>query len=120
MKVAITAQGKDLQSPVDLRFGRASWFILVDLDTGEYQAIRNDQNVGLAQGAGIQSAGNVAGHAPAYLITGHCGPKAFRALTAAGIKVALGAEGTVSEALDKFRRGELRIAEGPDVESHWG
>ena len=66
MKVAITAQGKDLQSPVDLRFGRASWFILVDLDTGEYQAIRNDQNVGLAQGAGIQSAGNVAGHAPPH------------------------------------------------------
>ena len=72
MKVAITAQGKDLQSAVDLRFGRASWFVLVDLDTGEYQAIGNDQNVGLAQGAGIQSAGNVARHAPAYLITGHC------------------------------------------------
>lgn len=119
MKVAITAQGQDLKSLMDLRFGRAPWFIIADLDTGEHQAVSNDQNLALAQGAGIQSAGNVARYGPAYLITGHCGPKAFRALTGAGIKIIVGVEGTVGEALERFKRGELEETKGPDVEGHW-
>jgi len=119
MKIAITSEGQDLQSLVDPRFGRAQWFIIADLETGEFKAISNEQNRSAAQGAGIQAAENVARHLPSYLITGHCGPKAFRGLSVAGIKVILGAEGTVAEVLDSFRRGELNPAEGPDVTSHW-
>ena len=119
MKIAITSEGQDLQSLVDTRFGRAQWFIVADLETGEFQAVSNEQNLALPQGAGIQAAENVARHLPSYLITGHCGPKAFRALSAAGIKVILGAEGTVAEVLDSFRRGDLNPAEGPDVTGHW-
>ena len=53
------------------------------------------------------------------MITGHCGPKAFRTLAAAGIKIVVGAGGTVAEALEKFKAGELKESDGADVESHW-
>lgn len=119
MKIAVTAQGKDLQSPVDPRFGRAQWFIIADLETEGFEAVSNEQNLNMAQGAGIQAAEKIARHGASYLITGHCGPKAFRALSAAGIKVVVGGEGTVGEVLEKFKRGELEPAEGPDIIGHW-
>jgi len=119
MKIAISAEGQDLESPVDPRFGRAQWFIIADLETGGFEAINNEQNLNAAQGAGIQAAENVASYSASYLITGHCGPNAFRALSAAGIKVIVGAEGTVAEVLERFKRGELKPTEGPDVVGHW-
>lgn len=119
MKVAITAQGKDLESKVDPRFGRCSWFIVADTETGEYRAVSNEQNLNSAQGAGIQAAENAGRQGVEAVITGHCGPKAFRTLSAAGIKVFSGARGTVAEALESFKSGRLKEAEGADVEGHW-
>lgn len=107
MKVAITSQGEKMDSMVDERFGRARWFIVVDTETGEYQAVSNEQNLNASHGAGIQAAENVCRYGVEAVITGHCGPKAFRALNAAGIKIFTGAKGTVSETLDKFKKGEL-------------
>jgi predicted Fe-Mo cluster-binding NifX family protein len=34
MKFAVASQGNDLQSPLDPRFGRAKYFIVVDTETG--------------------------------------------------------------------------------------
>jgi predicted Fe-Mo cluster-binding NifX family protein len=119
MKIAITAQGQDLQSAVDPRFGRAKWFLVVDTETGDCEAVDNKQNVNAAQGAGIQAAKIVASKQVEALITGHCGPNAFHTLNAAGIKIIVGAEGTVSEALEKYKNGELKPVEGPDVAGHW-
>ena len=119
MKVAVSAMGKTRDSPVDPRLGRAAGFVLVDTETGEYEAIDNTQNLHAMQGAGIQTAQTVTCHAPEYVMTGHCGPKAFRALDAAGIKVVTGAEGTVAEAVEKLKAGELTPSETADVEGHW-
>ena len=119
MKVAITAQGQDLESPVDPRFGRAKWFLVVDTETGEFEVVDNKQNVNAAQGAGIQAAQIVASKETNVLITGHCGPNAFRTLSAAGIQIIAGAKGTVAEALEKFKSGEVKPVDGPDVEGHW-
>jgi predicted Fe-Mo cluster-binding NifX family protein len=119
MKVAVTAQGEDLQSLVDPRFGRARCFIVVDLETGQWEVVDNRGDLDLAQGAGIQAARKIAERQVQFLITGHCGPKAFRTLSAAGIEVVLGAEGTVAEVLERFGRGELKAAPAPDVDSHW-
>ena len=61
MKVVVTAQGSNLDSPVDPRFGRARYFLLVDTDTGEFTTHDNVQNLNAAQGAGIQAAQTVVG-----------------------------------------------------------
>ena len=53
------------------------------------------------------------------LVTGHCGPKAFRVLSVAGIKVYTIDAVTVEEALERFRTGKLAMAPSGDVEAHW-
>jgi predicted Fe-Mo cluster-binding NifX family protein len=119
MKIVVTSQGNDRDSEVDPRFGRASCFLVVDTETGEESVVDNGQNLNAAQGAGVQAAQTVAGLKVDAVLTGHCGPKAFRVLQAAGIQVFLGAEGTVREAIEKMRAGGYSAAPSPDVEGHW-
>jgi predicted Fe-Mo cluster-binding NifX family protein len=119
MKVVVTSQGKEINSRLDPRFGRANYFIVVDTETGDFSCVDNAQNLNAAQGAGIQAAQSVANLQASAVLTGHCGPKAFRVLNAAGISVYLGADGTVGEAVEKLKAGEYQKADNPDVEGHW-
>ena len=119
MRIAITAQDKTLDSEVDPRFGRAPYFLLVDTDSLAIEVVENKQSFDLPQGAGIQAAQNVAPHNPAALLTGNCGPKAFKVLEAAGIDVVTGVKGTVREAVKAYADGVYQRAEEANVEGHW-
>ena len=119
MKIAVTSQGPDLTSRVDPRFGRAKTFIVVDTDTDEFSAHDNTQNMNAAQGAGIQAGRTVVDLGVAAVITGNVGPKAFTTLQAGNVKVYPGASGTVKEAVEKFKAGQLRETEEANVEGHW-
>jgi predicted Fe-Mo cluster-binding NifX family protein len=120
MKIAITARGGSLDSEVDPRFGRAGCFIVVDPDTMEFEVVDNKQNVQAASGAGVQAAQLVADHNIAAVLTGNCGPKAFRTLKAAGIEVFVGISGTVKEAIAVYKGSKLKPAENANVEAHSG
>ncbi|MFV0350317.1 MAG: NifB/NifX family molybdenum-iron cluster-binding protein [Halodesulfovibrio sp.] len=119
MKIAITAQGTSLESPLDPRFGRAAGFLIVDEASGNTEYRDNSQNLNLPQGAGIQAAMNVADTGARTLITGHVGPKAFMALNKGNIAVYYSEAATAAEALESFKRGELSRADAPDREGHW-
>jgi predicted Fe-Mo cluster-binding NifX family protein len=119
MKIVITSRGETLDSPLDPRFGRAQYFLFVNPDTQAFQATANP-NIDAMGGAGIQSAQLVAREGAEVVITGSCGPNAFEALTAAGVRVFVGASGSVNEVLDDYKSGRLKIANGPDVPSHSG
>ena len=119
MKIAVTATSTDISSALDLRFGRARYFIVVDTETNEAVAHDNSQNLNAAQGAGIQSAETVVRLGAEAVVSGNVGPKAFRALKAAGVKMFLAHEGTVAEAISKFKAGELKEAASANVEGHW-
>jgi predicted Fe-Mo cluster-binding NifX family protein len=119
MKVVVTAQGTGLDSPVDPRFGRARYFVLVDTDSGEHAGHDNAQNLNAPQGAGIQAAQTVARLGAEAVLTGHVGPKAFATLRAAGIAIYAGASGTVREAIDGLTSGRLQPVAKADVEGHW-
>ena len=119
MKVAVTSQGPELTSQVDPRFGRAAYFIVADTEAEGFTAVANEQNVNAMQGAGVQSAQVVVDQGVAAVLTGHCGPKAFRALSAAGVHVYVGANGSVSDALEQLKAGALEEAPEADVEGHW-
>jgi len=67
----------------------------------------------------VQAAQTAAGLGADCLLTGHCGPKAFRALQAAGMQVYTGAAGTVAEAIAALEQGRLHPASSADVEGHW-
>ena len=119
MKIAITAQGKELSSEIDLRFGRAKWLIVVDTESGDFQAHDNAVNLNAAQGAGIQTGGNVANLGVEAVITGNVGPNAFKTLNAANVKVFLAEKQTVQQAIDSYKAGELQEVDQANVEGHW-
>lgn len=119
MKLAVTSQGNNLQSPLDPRFGRAKYFIVVDTETGAFLAADNTVNLNASQGAGIQAGKRVAELGVNGLITGHLGPKAFSTLQAGGVKIYTGTSGTVAEAIEQFKAGKLAAAASADVEGHW-
>ena len=119
MKIAITTQGKELSSEIDLRFGRSKWLIVVDTESGDFQAHDNAVNVNAAQGAGIQTGGNVANLGVEAVITGNVGPNAFKTLNAANVKVFLAKKQTVQQALDSYKAGELKEVDQANVEGHW-
>ncbi|HBN07176.1 MAG TPA: dinitrogenase iron-molybdenum cofactor biosynthesis protein [Cyanobacteria bacterium UBA8530] len=118
MKIAFPAQEARPEALLDPRFGRAACFLLYDDEQKSWQTIDNQQNLQAAQGAGIQAAETIARHGANVLIAGHCGPKAFRTLLAASIKV-YNFEGTVQDGLKAFQANELKPSEGADVEGHW-
>ncbi len=119
MKIAITSSGDSLNSEVDPRFGRAACFIIIDTETMDFSAIENE-NVAAAGGAGISSAKAVIDTCAEVVLTGNCGPNAERTLSAAGVKLYTGVVGTVSEAIELFRNGNLTKAAGPNIQSHFG
>jgi len=119
MKIAISSSGNSLDSPVDQRFGRAAGFIVADTDTMEFDYVENLQNLNSPSGAGIQTAQTIADLKVEAVLTGNCGPKAFSALAAAGIKLYLGASGLVSETIEKFKNNGLTQAQTPNAQSHW-
>lgn len=119
MRIAVSVEGPDLDAPVDARFGRAHYFLLVNSETMAWEAVENSQNLDLPQGAGIQAAQNVLGHSPDVVLTGNCGPKAFRVLEAGGVKVCVGVKGTAREAVKAYLDGLCEPTSGPNVEGHW-
>lgn len=119
MKIAVSSTGPTLDHDLDVRFGRAALFLIIDLDTDKVEVMDNEQNLQAAQGAGIQAAKLVEDAEAEVVITGHCGPKAYQTLKAAGIKVVVGTEGTIRDVVEKFKAGRLEPADAPDVEGHW-
>jgi predicted Fe-Mo cluster-binding NifX family protein len=119
MKVAVTSRGRTLEDQIDPRFGRCAHFVIVDTADMSFQAIDN-ANAAAGGGAGIQSAQLVSGQGVGVVLTGNCGPNAYRALEAAGVEVVIGVGGTVKDAVEQYRAGKLSAAGGPNVRSHSG
>ncbi|MCK4433930.1 NifB/NifX family molybdenum-iron cluster-binding protein [Candidatus Bathyarchaeota archaeon] len=119
MKICVTAAGTTLDASVDPRFGRASHFIIVDSETLAFEAVPNTA-AGAMSGAGIQAAQTIASKGVSVVITGNVGPNAFQALVSAGIKIVVGAYGTVRGVIEKYKRGELRETNAPTVGGHFG
>jgi len=121
MKIAITSYGKDLSSKVDRSFGRAKWIIVVDTESGTFEAYDNKQNVNLPHGAGIQAGQNVANLGVESVLTGNVGPNAFKILSTASIKAFIVDKRieTVEDALSEWKAGRLEEVAEATVEGHW-
>jgi len=119
MKIGVTSTGENLDAEIDQRFGRCKYFIIVETESMEFETISNE-NAMTAGGAGIQAAQTIAKKGVQAVITGNVGPNAFQTLSAAGIRVYTNVIGSVREAIDKCKNGELKETEGPNVASHSG
>ena len=119
MKVALTAKGTTLDAQVDPRFGRCATFLIVETDDMSFEVVDNS-SASAGGGAGIQAAQQVADKDAKVLLTGNCGPNAFRTLEVAGIAVVSGVSGTINEAVEAYKAGELKPADDANVASHNG
>ena len=117
MKLIITANGDKLEHPFNPRFGRADYFILIDTETQESQALANPA-ADARGGAGPQAVQFIANQGAEAVISGRYGPNAFSALEAAGIQAYVANDGSVQDVLKQFLAGELEqvgAATGPEL-----
>jgi predicted Fe-Mo cluster-binding NifX family protein len=119
MKIAVSATAPHLDADLDPRFGRCQYLLVVDSESMEFEALENPA-VMAPGGAGMQAAELVANKGVDAVITGNCGPNAYQVLSAAGIDVFVGASGSVREAVEAYRRGDLRATPGPSVGPYSG
>ncbi len=119
MKIAVTSKGADLDSEVDPRFGRAAFFLVVDSESMVFEALDNKENANALKGAGIQAGKIISEKGAEVLLTGFCGPNAFKVMKAANIGVANNAGGSVRDAVKAYLDGKLPLAEEANVEGQW-
>lgn len=119
MKIAVSAAGNSLESNIEPRFGRCPYFLIIDTDTFEFEAVQNT-NASLGGGAGIQSAQLVSEKGARYLLTGNCGPNAYQTLSAANIGIITGCSGSIRKVVEQFKASRLSTSSAPNVSSHFG
>jgi predicted Fe-Mo cluster-binding NifX family protein len=119
MKIAISANGSTLDAEVDPRFGRCQYFIIVDPETMEFEAIDNASAMA-AGGAGISAGQAIADKGVEAVLTGNCGPNAYQVLSSAGIQVINGVSGKVKDAIEGYRTGKFKTSSQPNVPDHFG
>ncbi|MFC2044539.1 NifB/NifX family molybdenum-iron cluster-binding protein [Chloroflexota bacterium] len=119
MKIAITATAASLDADIDSRFGRCQYFIIVDPETMQFEALENSSAMA-GGGAGISTAQTIAGKGIEVVLTGNCGPNAYQVLSAAGIKVFTDVAGKVQDAIEGYKLGKFKASSQPNVADHFG
>ncbi|MDM8515858.1 NifB/NifX family molybdenum-iron cluster-binding protein [Desulfobacterales bacterium HSG16] len=119
MKVAVSSTGNNLNSQIDPRFGRCTYFIIVETDDMSFETFKNE-NMALSGGAGIQSASFISSTGVKIVLTGNCGPKAMAVFSADNIEIFTGQRGTVKEAVERYRTSGMKPASQPTVSEKFG
>jgi predicted Fe-Mo cluster-binding NifX family protein len=115
MKIAIFSEGTNLKAQVGHRFGTSPYIVIVDLATGNFEAVPNPGSSG-QQGAGVQSIVFAISKDVKAVLTGYCSPAARRHLEANGIEIFTGLSGTVGEVLGSYKKGEIQKAEATKID----
>ena len=111
MKVAITSTGAYLDDKTHDMFGRCDYFLIVDSESGETKAVKNEF-ASSATGAGTACAQIIFDEGAKTVISGKVGPNAYEVLKQGGIEIFLCPPGlVVRDALTKFKEGNLRKME---------
>ena len=111
MKVAISATGNTLSAAVDRLFGRCAWFLFVDSETMECEAVEN-KNADADSGAGTSCAQLVLEREVEAVISGQVGPNAYEVLKQGEVKIFIAPkDSSVREAIDKCKHNELQQME---------
>lgn len=119
MKVVVSATGSNLDAAVSPVFGRCPYYVFVDTDTMQHEAVPNPAMTA-SGGAGIQAAQFVVERGAQAALTGNVGPNAFNVLQAAGVPVYTATAGTVREAAEAYKAGQLPAMAGPNSDPFAG
>lgn len=107
MKLAIALKENDFNSSVDERFGRASYFLIIDNETKDYEIIENEAKDEVT-GAGLKAVKTLMKYGVEIIIAGEIGPKAATLINEFEIPTyKLGNYGKVNEILEAFNKNLL-------------
>ena len=118
MKVCISSSGNSVESSLDSRFGRAAYFIIVDIETNEIEIVENSASSG-GGGVGITSGQLIIDKDVGAVITGNVGPNAMNVLKTAEIDIFQGKTTSVANNIEEFKKGTLKKID-TTVPSHFG
>lgn len=106
--IMISVERPEIDSPIDARFGRAGWFLVVDPVSKLWEAVQNPA-AGQSRGAGIAAAQFAVDRGVKAAVSGRFGPNAARVLEAAGISMFVIDEDhiTASKIVDAFNQNAL-------------
>ncbi len=107
MKIAISAQGETLDSPLDPRFGRCQFFLIFDSTNEKFQVVPNSA-LEQMHGAGINASQQIIELGVEVVLTGNLGPNAFNVLNQGGIKTYRANPGNVKQAIIQYQKNELQ------------
>jgi predicted Fe-Mo cluster-binding NifX family protein len=119
MIIAIPSKTKALTSDIEPRFGRAKYFILYNTENATFRVAENNHDLPSIQGAGIQAAQTIIEAEAEALIANNCGPKAFRVLNTADIKIFITNNCSVQTAIDLYMANKLPLLNEANVQGHW-
>ena len=108
MKIAISADGSNLNAKVGHKFGTSQYLVILDLESGDSEAVPNPGASG-QRGAGMQAIVLAISKGVETVLTGYCSPTAYNHLKANGIEVMTGLSGTVGEVIEKYKMGKLNV-----------
>ncbi len=115
MKIAVASSGKDLDSPINPRFGRCSYFLIVETETNDFEVVENSAAQAF-RGAGISAAQMVVNKGVKAVIAGNFGPNALNVLQTSGVKIfGVGSEKSVKEVLESYKAGKLEEIKTSDM-----
>lgn len=106
-RMAVTSKGAGLDGEI-APMARSSFFIIFEGSPDNRMVMENLVKKGGSESA-IRTAGELAKQKVDIVITGTIGPRAFKQLESAGVKVHAGCEGRVSDILEKCLKGKLPV-----------
>ena len=118
-RIAVTAAGPSLDAAVDPRFGRCPHLVIMDVRKGICEAFENS-NASVGGSAGARTAEMLASEGVQVVLTGKCGPSAFRALSAAEVTVVSECSGKIRDAIKQYQEGKLKPASDPNASPRSG
>lgn len=118
-KVAVASSGPDMNSRISEFFGRAPYYVVYDLKRKVFWTVENPyvnekHAVGLRAGAMLKAKGVGA------VIGNNIGPEPVKKFNDFGIRVYIGASGTVAESIKQYRTNQLILTTKPNVPTHYG
>lgn len=117
MKLAISSTGNKLEAQYSPRFGRCAYFIIIDTETRDWEALPNP-GADAGGGAGPLAVQFIDEQGVQAVVSGRFGPNAYGALEAAGMQTFAAEDGTVGQVFEAYLAGELEQvtgATGPEM-----
>jgi len=119
MRIVVTASGATLDAQAHPAFGRCPTYVFVDTESMQFEAMENPA-ANAPGGAGIQAAQFVIEQGAEAVVTGNVGPNAFQVFQSANVPVCLFDGGSVRQAVEAYKTGQLPAAGSASTPAHAG